>query len=128
MEDTQQKLVRKLEEWQEDELAIYDYFIAKALSFTNLKIRRPENKVKGCASGLWFAVSLNNGMIEAVADSDSLIIKGIALSICEIYNGMTLEAAKKTEITFLNNFDLAGELDENRRNGLGQISQIIRKL
>ena len=67
-------------------------------------------------------------MIEAVADSDSLIIKGIALSICEIYNGMTLEAAKKTEITFLNNFDLAGELDENRRNGLSQISQIIRKL
>ncbi len=128
MEDTQQKLVRKLEEWQEDELAIYDYFIAKALSFTNLKIRRPENKVKGCASGLWFAVSLNNGMIEAVADSDSLIIKGIALSICEIYNGISWEAEKKRKIFFLIIFVWDGKLNENRRNGLSQISQIIRKL
>ncbi|RRD96238.1 hypothetical protein EII17_01695 [Clostridiales bacterium COT073_COT-073] len=124
---TQQKLIKKLSQ-MEDELDIFDYFIDKALAGGKPDIRKSEYQIRGCASGLWVKVERKEDKLVLTADSDSLLIKGIALSICEIYNGMTVKEAKATKITFLDGFDLAGELNESRRNGLSQISGIIMKL
>ena len=106
MLDTQQTIIQALHEL-DDELDIYDYFIAKALRFPCPGIRQPEHQIKGCVSGLWVQVQLNDGRLTVYADSDSLIIRGIAAAICEIYTGMTPEQARACPITFLEGLELA---------------------
>lgn len=125
MMHTQQDILLALQS-MEDELDIYDYFIDKALMSVIPDIRQPENQIKGCVSGLWVSVHLKDGTIEAVADSDSLIIKGIASVICDIYSGLTLSQAQACPIVFLDGLDLAGELDDTRRSGLRRMIHIIQ--
>lgn len=108
-----------------DELDQYDYFLDAAFAHTCPDIRQPERQIRGCVSGLWVQVRLNDGRIEACADSDSLLIRGIAALICRIYTGMTPDEARHTPITFLEGLDLAGELDDTRRSGLQRMIQVI---
>ena len=108
-----------------DELDQYDYFLDAAFAHTCPDIRQPEHQIRGCVSGLWVQVRLNDGRIEACADSDSLLIRGIAALICHIYTGMTPDEARHTPITFLDGLDLAGELDDTRRSGLQRMIQVI---
>ncbi len=111
-----------------DELDQYDYFLDAAFAHPCPDIRQPEHQIKGCVSGLWVQVRLNEGRIEACADSDSLLIRGIAALICRIYSGMTPEEAQRTPITFLDGLDLAGELDDTRRSGLQRMIQTIQSI
>lgn len=127
MEHTQQNIINQLAQL-EDELDVYDYFIEKAFQNREMDIRKPEYQVKGCVSGLWVKAELQNGIVAVYTDSDSLLIKGIAATISDIYNGMTLEEAKKVSLTFLDAYDLAGELDESRKRGLSHITKKIRAL
>lgn len=127
MKDTQQSIMDQLAQL-EDELDIYDYFIEKAFQNREIDIRKPEYQVKDCVSGLWVKAELQDGIVAVYTDSDSLLIKGIAATICDIYNGMSLEEAKQVTLTFLDAYDLAGELDESRRRGLSHITKKIRAL
>jgi cysteine desulfuration protein SufE len=111
-----------------DELDQYDYFLDAAFAHACPDIRQPEHQIKGCVSGLWVQVQLTNGRIDACADSDSLLIRGIAALICDIYTGMTPDEARRTPITFLDGLDLAGELDDTRRSGLQRMIQTIQSI
>ncbi|MBQ9083695.1 MAG: SufE family protein [Clostridia bacterium] len=124
--NTQDALAARLQAM--DELDQYDYFIDAALAASCPDIRRPEYQIRGCVSGLWVRAQLNGGRIEACADSDSLLIRGIAALICRIYTGMTTEEARCTPITFLDGLDLAGELDNTRRSGLRHMIQVIQSI
>ena len=108
-----------------DDLDLYDYFVSKAISSENKNIRSEKNKIEGCVSGLWVEAKLINNCVSVSTDSDSLVIKGISLCICDIFNGMSLEQVKETEIDFLNGTDLSGELDERRRTGLAKIKDRV---
>lgn len=127
MTHTQAQLIAHLQTL-EDELDLYDYFISEALQAPCPDIRQPDYQIKGCVSGLWVKTELTNGVITAWADSDSLIIKGIAAAICRIYSGMTPGEARATPITFLEGMDLAGELDDTRRSGLYRMIQAIQQI
>ena len=84
-----------------------------------------KNRIEGCVSGLWVEAEIINGCVRVSADSDSLVIKGISLCICDIFSGMTIEQVKETEVDFLNGTDLSGELDDRRRTGLGKIKDRV---
>ena len=126
MIDTQELLKKEIQGM--DELDLFDFFVKKAMSSENKNIRCKENKIRGCVSGLWVKAELENGVVSVSADSDSLLIKGIALCICEIFSHMTIEQVRNTEIDFLNHTDLSGELDERRRIGLSKIKDRVLSL
>lgn len=126
MIDTQNSIKKEISGM--DDLDLYDYFVSKAISSENKNIRSENNKIEGCVSGLWVEAKLINNCVNVSTDSDSLVIKGISLCICDIFNGMTLEQVKETEIDFLNGTDLSGELDERRRTGLAKIKDRVLSL
>ncbi|MGC4130164.1 MAG: SufE family protein, partial [Bergeyella sp.] len=57
----------------------YEYVIGlgKKLPAMAESAKTPEHLIKGCQSQVWLDATLENGKIRYVADSDSLITKGM---------------------------------------------------
>jgi cysteine desulfuration protein SufE len=92
-----------LDDWEDR----YRYVIelGRGLPPLDEALRRPDNKVRGCASQVWIDSALRaDGALHFVGDSDALIVKGlIAIAFA------MLSDRKPREIL---ETDLAGVLDE----------------
>lgn len=73
-----------------DELEVYDFFIDLALA-SDLKfdpgLRNAEHRIAHCQSGFWAELKLRDGRVVVRADSDSLILKGLATAIAAMFTG-----------------------------------------
>jgi cysteine desulfuration protein SufE len=78
-------------------------------------------RVEGCLAKVWFVPELKEGRCHFKADSDSAIVKGIAVLLCEFYSGQTPEEITQTPPVFLEKFGITQHLTPNRRNGLARI-------
>lgn len=118
-----------LEEWDER----YEYLIelGKQLPKLPADTCTEENRVHGCMSTVWLAVDLEpeSGHLKIIADSDSLIVKGLIVILMATYADKNPEQV----LTFdpadvLAEFGLNQHLSPNRRNGLYSMVQRIREL
>ncbi|HUD82744.1 MAG TPA: SufE family protein, partial [Candidatus Saccharimonadales bacterium] len=48
-------------------------------------------RVEGCLVKIWFVPEFKQGRCHFKADSDSAIVKGIAVLLCDFYSGQTPE-------------------------------------
>jgi cysteine desulfuration protein SufE len=78
-------------------------------------------RVEGCMAKVWFVPEFEHGRCHFKADSDSAIVKGIAVLLCDFYSGQTPEEIARTEPAFLEKFGITQHLTPNRRNGLAKI-------
>ena len=78
-------------------------------------------RVEGCLAKVWFVPEFKQGRCHFKADSDSSIVKGIAVSLCDFYSGQTPEEIAQTQPAFLKKFGITQHLTPNRRNGLAKI-------
>jgi cysteine desulfuration protein SufE len=78
-------------------------------------------RVEGCLAKVWFVPEFKQGRCHFKADSDSAIVKGIAVLLCDFYSGQTPEEIAQTQPVFLKKFGITQHLTPNRRNGLSKI-------
>jgi cysteine desulfuration protein SufE len=78
-------------------------------------------RVEGCMAKVWFVAEFSGGACQFRADSDSAIVKGMAVLLCEFYSGQSPEEIARTSPAFLEEFGLTQLMTPNRRNSLGQI-------
>jgi cysteine desulfuration protein SufE len=106
----------------------YAYIIAmgKDLAPYPEEFRSEQFKVKGCQSQVWLHPALVDGAIVFDADSDAVIVKGLAAMLMKVYSGRTPAEinAHKDDVAVA--LDLQQHLSPNRANGLASMMKQIR--
>jgi cysteine desulfuration protein SufE len=97
----------------------------RAAALLDESLKTDAFRVEGCLAKVWFVPKFSNGRCHFKADSDSAIVKGIAVLLCDFYSGQTPEEITQTEPAFLEKFGITQHLTPNRRNGLAKIRLAI---
>jgi cysteine desulfuration protein SufE len=80
-------------------------------------------RVEGCVAKVWFVPEFSGGRCQFQADSESAIVKGIAVLLCDFYSGQPPEEIVQKSPAFLEDLGITQHLTPNRRNSLGKIRQ-----
>jgi cysteine desulfuration protein SufE len=113
-----------LPEWDER----YAYLIElgqKAPPFPEA-YRTEENIVRGCQSLVWLHRECRQGAVYLQSDSDSLIVKGLAALLLQVFSGQSAEAVFEADLTFFEAIGLNKHLSSQRANGLMAMVQEIK--
>ena len=86
-----------------------------------------ENKVHGCQSSVWFVTSLEHGLFQCKATSDSAIVSGLIALLMRIYNNQKPSEILAAEPEFISKIGLDEHLSPTRNNGLNVMIQRIKK-
>lgn len=123
----------ELEDWEERYGFLLD--LGRELPSLEEALQTEDNKVHGCMSTVWLVmnrVPSDNGTeptIDIVADSDSLIVKGLIVILLALYNDKTpVEAIGLNPEELFGQLGLNQHLSPNRRNGLYSMVGRIREL
>jgi len=88
-------------------------------------LKTDENLVDGCQSKVWFHLHLTGGQLFLNADSDSMVIKGIAALLSRLVNGRHPEEINQISLDFIDKTQI-WKLPSKRNNGLLAILQCIK--
>lgn len=89
--------------------------------------KKDENLIEGCQSRVWIVCEAHDdGTLHFRADSDALIVKGIATMLLKIYDGQTPSAILNSPLFFIEKLNLTGHLSPTRSNGLFSMIQRIK--
>ena len=76
-----------------------------------------ENIVKGCQSKVWMTASIENGLINFKADSNTAITKGLVSLLVRVLNQLPLEVVINAEIYFPTQIGMNRFIGTQRSNG-----------
>jgi cysteine desulfuration protein SufE len=88
--------------------------------------RTEENIVRGCQSLVWLHRECRQGAVYLKSDSDSLIVKGLAALLLQVFSGQPAEAVLEADLTFFEAIGLNKHLSSQRANGLLAMVQEIK--
>jgi cysteine desulfuration protein SufE len=88
--------------------------------------RTEDNIVRGCQSQVWLHQECRQGQVYLQSDSDSLIVKGLAALLLQVYSGQPAEAVLKADLTFFDAIGLNKHLSSQRANGLMAMVEEIK--
>ena len=119
IKDIQDQIVEDfsfLPEWDER----YAYLIEMGQKQEPLpeEFRSEEDIVRGCQSLVWLHRECRQGVIYLQSDSDSLIVKGLAALLLQVFSGQPAEEALTADLTFFEEIGLNKHLSSQRANGL----------
>jgi len=80
--------------------------------------RTEENIVRGCQSLVWLHRECRDGIVYFQADSNSLIVKGLAALLMRVFSGQPAEDVLKADLAFFEQTGLNKHLSSQRANGL----------
>jgi len=105
-----------LPEWDER----YAYLIELGQNSEALteEYRTEENIVRGCQSLVWLHKECKQGTVYLQADSDSLIVKGLAALLLQVFSGQPAKEIKTADLSFFKEIGLNQHLSSQRTNGL----------
>jgi len=83
--------------------------------------------VRGCASAVWLAGSVENGRCHFRIAAASALVKGLAAMLAELYDGETPAAILAWDAGVLSALGLDLQLSPTRLHGLAQIRRAIRE-
>jgi cysteine desulfuration protein SufE len=91
--------------------------------------RTDANRVHGCQSNVWLTADVKHTdppVVEIVADSDSMIVRGLIAVLLAAYSGLTPTEILQTDIReIFSRLGLNRQLSSARRNGLeGMVKRI----
>jgi cysteine desulfuration protein SufE len=113
-----------LPEWDER----YAYLIELGQKMDPLpeKYRTEENIVRGCQSTVWLQLECHGEVVHFKADSDSLIVKGLAALLMRVFSDQPAEEVLKADLSFFEETGLNKHLSSQRTNGLMAMIEEIR--
>ena len=114
-----------LPQWEER----YAYLIELGQKMPPLpeEFKTENNIVRGCQSTVWLHKACKDGVLQLQADSDSLIVKGLAALLMQVYSGQPADEAATAELIFFDETGLNKHLSSQRANGLKAMIDEIRK-
>ena len=115
-----------LEDWEDK----YNYVIDLSLELEKMPedFKSEENIIKGCQSKVWLVCSKNqDNTLHFLADSDSIIAKGLIALLLKIYSNKTANYILETEPLVITKTGLADHLSPNRANGLASMVLKIKQ-
>jgi cysteine desulfuration protein SufE len=89
-------------------------------------LKTDNHLVSGCLARTWLVAEFSHGRCDFRADSESAIIKGIAILLCELFSNQTPEEILSIDARFLEKFGIDQHLTPNRRNSLFKLQEQIR--
>lgn len=127
VKEEQNKLVEKfseLEDWEDK----YSLLIkmGKELDDLDPEIKVDKNKISGCQSQVWMHAKLENDKITIVADSDAMIVKGLAALLIKVYSNQSPEDILSSPPEFLTKIGIDKHLSPTRKNGLSSMLKQIQ--
>ncbi len=127
IQEIQNKIVEDfsfLPEWDER----YAYLIELGQKMDPLpeKYRTEEKIVRGCQSTVWLHRECEGDRVYFQADSDSLIVKGLAALLMRVFSGQPAEEVLKADLSFFEETGLNKHLSSQRTNGLIAMIEQIR--
>lgn len=85
------------------------------------EVKTEAARVEGCLAKVWLVCDFRDGRCYFQTDSDSAIVKGIAVLLCQLYSGQLPREIVETPPAFLEKYGISQHLTPNRRNSLSQI-------
>jgi cysteine desulfuration protein SufE len=82
------------------------------------ELRTKQNLIEGCQSQVWFVASMQDGRIAYQADSDAILVKGIAALLLRVLNNQTPKDVVDADLYFVKEIGLQEHLSPTRSNGL----------
>jgi cysteine desulfuration protein SufE len=114
----------QLEDWFDTYEHLID--LGKNLKPTDETIQTDAYAISGCQSQVWLKAETKNGRIHYVADSDSLIVKGMISLLLRVINDQRPEDIVKADFSFIDTIGLSSHLSPSRANGLMSIVKQIK--
>ncbi len=113
------------EDWTEK----YEFIISLGRKLPALpdKYRKNANLIKGCQSRVWVGTEVNDGKMNIMADSDSLITKGLIALFIRLLSGLTPAEIQAANLHRLDECGLKEHLASTRANALSTMAATIQK-
>ena len=104
------------DDWLDRYQLIVDY--GKSLPAFPEEYRTKQNLIEGCQSEVWFVASLQDGKVFYQADSEAILVKGIANLLLRVLNNQTPKDIVAADLYFIKEIGLQEHLSPTRSNGL----------
>ena len=117
--EIQDEIIEEMEmfdEWLDRYQQIIEY--GRTLPAFPEELRTEQNKIDGCQSQVWFVASLKDGKVIYQADSDAILVKGIAAMLVRVLSGQTPKDIVDADLYFIREIGLQEHLSPTRSNGL----------
>ena len=113
------------EDWTEK----YEFIISLGRKLPAMpdKYRKPANLIKGCQSRVWVGTEVQDGKMIIMADSDSLITKGLIALFVRLFSGLTPAEILDADMKRLDDCGLKEHLASTRANALSTMAATIQK-
>lgn len=92
------------------------------------RLKRDDTRIQGCQSEVWIYAEPAEGGLRLIADSDSLITRGIISLLLRVLNRQPPVVIAEADLFFLERTGLSSNLSPSRANGLSLIVQRIKEL
>ena len=117
--EKQQALLDELgifQDWTER----YEYVISlgKQLPAMPDDLKTPDRLIEGCQSQVWLEASCEDGRVRYLADSDSLITKGMIALFIRVLDDESPEEVLTADLSFIDRTGLKEHLAPTRANAL----------
>jgi cysteine desulfuration protein SufE len=127
IQDLQAEIVEDfsfLPQWEER----YAYLIELGQTMAPMPedLKTEANIVRGCQSTVWLHKTCQDGVMIIQADSDSLIVKGLAALLIRVFSGQVAKDVLDAELTFFEETGLDKHLSSQRANGLMAMIEAIK--
>ena len=87
----------------------------------------PAAKLKGCQSQVWLESEFKDGLVHYLADSDSLITKGMIALFVRVLDGQTPDDILQADMSFIEKTGLKEHLAPTRANALSLMATQMKK-
>ena len=106
-----------LEDWEDRYRYLID--LGKALPDMPEALRVPATKVDGCASQVWLHITIDNGVLTFIGESDAIIVRGLIAVLMTLYSGLQVSEIGRIDVLAeLGRLGLNEHLSSQRSNGL----------
>lgn len=106
-----------LDDWEDRYRHVID--LGKALPNMPDALKVAATKVDGCASQVWLHITIEDGVLRFIGESDAIIVRGLIAVLITLYSGLELaEIIKINAVEELGRLGLNEHLSSQRSNGL----------
>lgn len=126
--DKQKQLLEDLSLFQ-DWTERYEYVISlgKKLAPMDSALKDADHLIKGCQSQVWLDATYADGKIRYVADSDSVITKGMIALFVSVLDDETPDAILTADLSFIDQTGLKEHLAPTRANALNLMATQMKQ-
>ena len=106
-----------LDDWEDRYRHVID--LGKALPDMPKALKVSATKVDGCASQVWLHITVKDGILTFIGESDAIIVRGLIAVLITLYSGTRVaEISRVNVVSELGRLGLNDHLSSQRSNGL----------